>query len=286
MIQFSFLLRPLLSLRPSASFPLATVVIQAIPWFALFLSFSPAARVLASEPKLTVDIETPSNTSEAADAITVVGVVQRWDVDGNPRRLPDPKAKIDAPHLDATAVRAEGNRWVFQDLPKGKYDIVILGKPRLRIEGFSYAPVNEFDPFLSADAMLEEDVREIIVDEIKKSKHYENIVEPLYLAGDEKVARVLVMLLRDQPTSYEAEAPGAATLRHEIWQFTQRHGGWQKEKRTKVLDRVLMPRDELHQWTWLWDPKLGGIVVQDAPVALKYSFPKLPGSKKLQGLYP
>ncbi len=79
--------------------------------------------------------------------------------------------------------------------------------------------------------------------------------------------------------------PAAATMRHEIWQFSWNYGGWQKEKRTKVLDRVLLPRQELRRWTWLWDPKLGGIEVEDKPLKIKYEMPK-PSEKRLKGLYP
>jgi hypothetical protein len=220
------------------------------------------------------------------DNITTVGAIARWDKDGNFRKLPDEKAKIDAPAFDASAERVGSNQWVFKKLAAGKYDLVLLLKDRVRIEGFQFAPVKEFDPFLATDAAPEEDARDFIQSDIKKSKHYENKVEPLYLAGDKKTVRILVQLLRDKPTSYEAESPGAATLRHEIWQYTWNYGGWQKEKRTKVLDRILLPRDELRKWTWLWDTKLGGIEMKDKPGELNYELPKTPKDSKLKGLVP
>jgi len=93
------------------------------------------------------------------------------------------------------------------------------------------------------------------------------------------------MLIRDQVTSYEADMPGAATIRHEIWQYTNNYGGWAKERRTRVLDRSILPRDDLRKWTWLWDPMLGAIRVKQAPVHIEYTI--APASdKKLQGLYP
>ncbi len=98
--------------------------------------------------------------------------------------------------------------------------------------------------------------------------------------------RVLLMLIRDQPTSYESEMPGAATMRFEIWQYTWNYGGWVKDRRTKVMDRVLLPRDELRRWTWLWDPKLGGIEVKASPLAIQYSLPSGSTKKRLKGLYP
>jgi hypothetical protein len=228
--------------------------------------------------KVTVDLGN-------AQGVTFVGAFQRWDTDGNLRKPVNPKAKIESPEVDAAATDAGSGKWVFENLPPGKYDLVILGPGRTRIEGWQFAPVLEFDPFLSADAEPEEDAREFIVDDVRKSKHYENKVVPLYLAGDDKVVRILVMLIRDLPTSYEGEMPGAATMRHEIWQYTWNYGSWVKEKRTRVMDRVILPRDELRQWTWVWDPKLGGIEVKQTPVTIRYKIPDL-AERELQGLYP
>lgn len=247
--------------------------------FAIALFFCGIAPCPSFAAELTVEMSNSQN-------VTFVGAIQRWDQDGNHRKLPDAKAKIDAPAVDATAEKTNGDRWVFKDISAGKYDLVILAKDRIRIEGFQYVPVKEFDPFVSLDSVVDEETRDFIVDDIKKSPHYENKVEPLYLAGDKKAVRVLVMLIRDKPTSYEAESPGAATMRHEIWQYSWNYGSWQKEKRTKVIDRILMPRDQLRKWTWLWDPKLGGIELKDQPVGLKYELPKSTPVEQLKGLYP
>jgi hypothetical protein len=229
--------------------------------------------------ELTVDLGNGQN-------ITFVGAIQRWDKDGNHRNLPDQKAQIDAPAVDATAEKTAGDKWMFKNLSAGKYDLVVLAKDRVRIEGFQYPPVKEFDPFFPTDSTVDEETRDFIIDDIKKSPHYENKVEPLYLGGDAKAVRVLVMLIRDKPTSYENESPGAATIRHEIWQYSWNYGAWQKEKRTKVMDRILMPRDQLRKWTWLWDSKLGGIEVKDQPVSVGYELPKSPSEQQLKGLYP
>ncbi|MCC6125550.1 MAG: hypothetical protein IT426_11350 [Pirellulales bacterium] len=245
-------------------------------FFLLFLLIlGPALRAA----DLTVELK---NGEDA----TMLGAIARFDEDGNLRKLPDAKAKIDAPAWDATAERAESGRWIFKNLPAGKYDLAILLKDRARIEGFQFAPVREFDPFISPDAAPAEDARDFIAEDIKKSPHYENKVAPLYLAGDKKTVRILVQLIRDKPTSYEAASPGAATMRHEIWQYTWNYGGWQKEKRTKVLNRVLLPRGELRKWTWLWDPKLGGIEMKGKPVELKYEIQKPLKDAKLKGLLP
>jgi hypothetical protein len=226
--------------------------------------------------KVTVDLGD-------AQGVKLVGAVARWDPRGNHRRPPDQNAKIDAPYVDATAARTGTSQWVFKDLAPGKYDLVILAEPRLRIEGFQFVPVKEFDPFFSGDATTDDETRDFILDDIKKSRHFENKVVPLYLGGDKKAVRVLVMLIRDEPTSY---TPGSGTIRHEVWQYTWQYGGWEKEKRTKVLDRVLLQVGDLRQWTWLWDPKLGGIEVKDAPATVNYRLPGKADSKRLKGLYP
>lgn len=246
----------------------------ALPGVLCFL-FS-LGQISAEAAQLTVDLGN-------AQGATLVGAIHRWDRDGNHRRPVDPKAKIHVPHLDAKATNAGGNKWVFENLPPGTYDLLIVAGDRVRIEGFQYVPVLEFDPFLPPDAAIDDETKEFITDDIKKSRHYENKVVPLYMAGDKKVVRVLVMLIRDQPTSY---TPGAGTMRHEIWQYTWNYGAWQKEKLTRVMDRVLLQVSELRRWTWLWDPKLGGIQVKSSPVTIKYELPGRADKRRLRGLYP
>ena len=235
-------------------------------------------------------VEAAELTVDLGDAqgVTLVGALRRWDQDGNPRRPVDSQAKIDAPRVDATAANAGNNRWVFQDLPPGKYDLLIMAqdpatKNPLRIEGWQYAPVLEFDPFFPPDATTDEATRKLNAEQIGRSRQYENKVLPLYMGGDKQAVRVLVMLVRDQATSYQ---PGLGSIRHEIWQYTYHYGGWQKEKRTHVLDRILLPVAELRRWTWLWDARLGGIEAGSSPLSIKYQLPKRPDEKKLKGLYP
>jgi hypothetical protein len=242
-----------------------------------------AAFVCAISPLVAAEL---SLTIKGGEQVTLVGAVQRWDEDGNPRKKLNTKQKIEAPEVDFTAARS-GNRWVFKDLPAGRYDLVILAGERVRIEGFDYPPVLEFDPFLPGSAPIDDETRKTIVDDIRKSPHYENRVEPLYLGGSEKekFVRVLVMLIRDKETSYEADMPGAATIRHEVWQYGWQYGGWVKDRRTRVFDRAILPRNDLKKWTWLWDPALGGIEVKKSAVRVNYEMPK-PSEKKLKGLYP
>lgn len=230
--------------------------------------------------KLTVEITGP------ADQVQFVGGFQRWDSDGNLRRPVNPKARIDAPEVDAVAKKSGPRMWTFDNLPAGRWELVLLLEGKKRIEGWTYAPVLEFDPFFPPTATVaDEEDRTWIQEDIRRSRHYENKVEPLAMGGDEKAIRVLMMLLRDLPTSYESEMPGAATLRFEIWQYTWRYGGWVKERRTRVFHRIIMPRDQLRQWTWVWDPKLGNIELTTTPMTIRYELPDL-STRPLPGLYP
>jgi hypothetical protein len=217
--------------------------------------------------------------------VTFVGAFARWDADGNPRVPVNPQAKIGAPEVFAKAVHQSGNRWRFTDLAPGRYDLVILAG-RVRVEGFHYPPLREFDPFLPADAIAPEEAREWILKDIAQSRHYENKVCPLYLAGDDKQVRVLVQLVRDQPTSYDGEfGQPVATIRHEVWQYTFQYGGWVRDRQAKVLDRMLMARKELHRWTWVWEPKLG-IRVAEKPLLLSYDLAENMDRHKVRGWLP
>jgi len=215
--------------------------------------------------------------------VKMVGALSRWDSNGNPRRRVDPNARIDAPHVDFRAAGTGGDRWVFDNLPPGKYDLLIVTQGRVRIEGWTYPPMLEFDPFIAPEVTVDRATRQLIAEDIGKSRHYENKVVPLAMGKDKKTVRVLMMLIRDKPTSYK---PGVGTIRHEIWQYSYKYGGWQKERRTRVLNRILLPVAELRKWTWLWDPRLGGVKVGHEPVNVNYRRPKSSQPPKLNGLYP
>lgn len=222
-----------------------------------------------------------------ASKVSFVGAVDRWDADGNSRRPVDPKAKIQVPPVDAVGKKTAPGTWRFTQLAAGRYDLVILARDRTRIEGFGYPPVLEFDPFISHSEQAPEQAREFITKDIAKSRLYENKVAPLYFAGDDKTVRVFMQLLRDKPTSFDAQfGEPVATLRHEVWQYTNRFGAWSKEKRTRVFDRILMAKRELRQWTWVWEPKLGDIEVAEERVVVEYVVPKLSKESGCRGLLP
>lgn len=252
-------------------------------WFVVLAVHLIALMVLGSQAavagKVTVDLGN-------AKGVIKVGAVGRWDEDGNARKVINTKAKIDAPEVDASAKDTGRGKWVFENLPAGRYDFLIMLENKVRIEGFNYPPAAEFDPFIAGDAKVEsEENQQAVLDDIKNQRHYENKVQPLYLGGNDKVIRVLVLLIRDLPTSYEADMPGAATMRFEVWQYDWQYGGWAKNRRTRVFHRVILPRDQLREWTWLWDAKLGGIEVGKSPLTVKYELPD-PSASKLQGLRP
>ena len=95
---------------------------------------------------------------------------------------------------------------MFQKLAPGKYDLVILTKDRLRLEGWQYSPVKEFDPVFAPTATTDDDTRRAITEDIAKSEHYENKVVPLAMGGDNDAVRVLVMLIRDKQTTLRRNA--------------------------------------------------------------------------------
>jgi hypothetical protein len=223
----------------------------------------------ATAAELTLDLG-------KSTGVTFVGAIARWDEDGNYTKPVNPKATIGNPEVTAQAQRQNNNRWVFRNLPAGRYDLVILARDsRVRVDGFHYPPVAEFDSFIPSTATAPEEAREKITKSISLDKHYENKVVPLFMGGDEKLVRVLVQLVRDKETSYDADygAP-VATVRHEVWQYDYKRGVWSKMKRTKILSRILLARSEFRQWTWVWEPTLGGIEVKTAPIKISYELPQ------------
>ncbi|MBC7353591.1 MAG: hypothetical protein H5U08_14615, partial [Thermogutta sp.] len=57
---------------------------------------------------------------KGAPPLRLVGVIQRWDQDGNPVKPVDPKAKIDAPDCIPAKQTAEGV-WQVEKLAPGRY---------------------------------------------------------------------------------------------------------------------------------------------------------------------
>jgi len=253
-------------------------------------------------------------SGDASD-VSFVGAIYRWDPDGLPKkadgsaRVAQQRAeapKIDEPWVDYRAVERGNGQWAIESMPAGTYDLIIIKNGRKqRFEGWRYAPVYDFEPFFPPDAQVLRDKEEdgvqkekvedteslkFVDKQIRESKHYENKVIPLYFGGSYKKGqvrpkqiRVLVMLIRDEGTTLDGNS---ATMRFEIWQFEDRYGGYVKPKNTHVLHRIIMDRNLLRQWTWLWDPALGDIKVEKSGTAtVKYTIPD-PNKTALKGLLP
>lgn len=75
-------------------------------------------------------------------------------------------------------------------------------------------------------------------------------------------------------------------MRHEVWQYTNQYGGWVKERRTEVLDRILMAKSDFQHWTWVWEPRLGGIEVAAKPATLTYALPAKYDPQTAKGWFP
>lgn len=250
----------------------------------------------------------------AHDGVTFVGAVYRWDPDGLPKKADgSPRVaaqravqpKIHEPWTDYQAVNNGGGQWVFKSMLPGTYDIVVIKEDaKQRFEGWRFAPVLDFEAFFPPDAGVfcdkevngknekTEDAESLaFVDkQIRQSKHYENKVIPLYFGGSYKKGqirpkqiRALVLLLRDIGQTLDSTS---ATMRFEIWEFEDRTGGYVKQKRTHLLERLIMPLQELRRWTWLWDPALGNINVEKTgTTTVEYSIPD-PQNTELKGLMP
>ncbi len=204
-----------------------------------------------------------------------VGLIQRWDELGFRIGTYKIDGAIDRPPFRVTCVRASSAKWVAANVPPGRYDICLLSvKRRVRIEGFYFAPVLELDEHWYRFRAAPAEVRRAVVQWVRGRRWYENKVTPLFVAGNEGRARVFVQLLRDRPTSADGLlGQPVATLRYELWQFDKRFGVWDQERTTKVLYRLRMPRLELRQWTWLWDPRLGGVSVVEPRTDFRYRVP-------------
>ncbi|NOX54426.1 MAG: hypothetical protein GXP27_08280 [Planctomycetes bacterium] len=252
-------------------------VLLAAAWLTGLLGGPGAAAVRAAD--LTIRVEPESR-------VAWIGIVRRFNDDGSLARPVDPKAKFEAPYCDRTARRATAS---FDRLPPGIYDAIVFLKDGTRIEGYHWPIFNEFedpeDPVFQSPPP--DEVAEIVREKILGKRYYENKVTPLDMAGDEERVRVLMQLLRDRKTSYDGQygAP-VATLRYEIWQFTNYYGGWLRDKKSKVLHRILDAKERLRKKTWVWDRKLGGFAVgkNSRGITLRY---RIPGDlSKLPGLHP
>jgi hypothetical protein len=245
--------------------------------FAAGILFLGAAWLSAGELLVTI---------EPAGRVASVGVVRRFDGDGTLLRPVDPKAQFEAPHRDAVAERVPAK---FGDLLPGTYDLIVFLKDGTRLEGFHIPVFDELEE-AGGDSFSHpppEEAEAEIRKQIKAGRYYENKVTPLFLRGDDEHVRVMIQLLRDEPTSLDAEfgAP-VATVRYELWQFTNRFGTWSRDRKSKVLYRVLESKDRLRKRRWLWTGDLGGIVITDIAPRQKVIYRLPERLSDLPGLQP
>jgi len=253
-----------------------------------------------------------------AEKVTKVGAFSRTE------RI-NPKEKLTEPEVRWTAKVDKKGNFQITGLPEGTYDLVIMTTGGVRIEGYhlKLARANEevadgmADKFENEDApdpddlaedeveldehgniipkdpdknrKIPADVGKIVTEHIRKMVLYENKHRPLDMIGDKKQAAVLMELIRDRKTSYDGDNPYGgpiATLRYELWTFTNWYGGWTRDRQVKVLHRVIMARNAFRKQTWMWESSLGGLVVKkDGKVPkVTYKIPDKPDPKK--GLVP
>jgi len=97
----------------------------------------------------------------------------------------------------------------------------------------------------------------------------------LYVHGGKREANILMMLARFGP--FHAQEGQEVIWRLEVWPMRWYYGGWAKG-RAYVVDRQRLGAAEYRTMARLFDPKLGGIDVQDGkPARLEYTIPAKPG---------
>jgi hypothetical protein len=78
----------------------------------------------------------------------------------------------------------------------------------------------------------------------------------------------------------------AATVTHEVWQYTNRYGTWSKERKPKILNRLLLADKEFQYWTRVWEPAFGGIAVKTGSVRVSYTLPTKFDAETMRGWLP
>jgi len=113
--------------------------------------------------------------------------------------------------------------------------------------------------------MTEKD-REWIVNWVNQLKIFENKKRVLDLDGTGDRARVLVLKVRDEPTTLPTQEP-TAFWRIEILDFKKYYGGWSSEKSTVVV-REQVPIRKFRTYKWMFEKRLGGIRAAEGAVSV------------------
>ena len=106
--------------------------------------------------------------------------------------------------------------------------------------------------------------------DIAKSRHYENKVSPLFLAGDDKQVRILMQLVRDQPTSFDGDYGSGLLARivgqkkaREIWFLCDQYDA-QQALDMGLVNKVV-PLADLEKETVAWCRR----ILEMSPLALR-----------------
>jgi len=164
-------------------------------------------------------------------------------------------------HLETKGeINTNTGEFVVKNLVPGTYDLILTTKDAT-IEGVNLA----IDDYLRSEKPLTEKDKEIIstwiTDNFAMGKEFENKGRAIYIQGNGEHVKALVEKLRDRAFH---SGRNEVTWRAEIWQFDKHYGTWQKRQRGALtLRRLRMKIPDYEKMTWVFDPKLGGIVVKD-----------------------
>jgi len=213
---------------------------------------------------------------------TGVGVVTRG---GTKTRL---KVTATRGKYDATTGEFE-----IAGLKDGLYDLRVYVKGG-HIDGCDL----KMDPSQESDKPMTKKDREKIMKYVEDfPERFCDILRPMYLEGNHEFAKMLVEKIRYRP--FHSGTPGERLWRVEIWVFQNYYGGWRKKQhgwqvlaRERATRRTPEEREKFDNMMWLFDPKIGGIEVEDGettvvkdytvPEKFDMSMGKVPGSVEKQ----
>lgn len=121
---------------------------------------------------------------------------------------------------------------------------------------------------------LSEADRDKLVEWVDNVKAFENKRRVLFVRGNDASAKVLVELIRDEPTTLAARE-STVFWRVEVWSFRKLHGGWEKTD-SDVIDREKLTERDFRKLNWIFDPRLGGFEVPEKGRATVPEY-KVPG---------
>jgi hypothetical protein len=173
----------------------------------------------------------------------------------------DVKAPMKAKEMPVTEYvgRILGGGARFEiDVPSGTYDLHFELEEGLKIDGadLRVSAAEDAPPLRQRD-------RDAITKRILAMRLFENEKHVLAIDGAGERAKVLVKLVRTNPTSYDRKyGEPIAIFRWEVWNFRKRTGSWVRERKCQVLRRFLVPKKKMDELKWDFLPALGGVDVK------------------------